>query len=177
MTNIRFENIRSGEIREIDRAHYGDKVGAILSAMVNSSDIGENAKVEDFGWRLDPEQRAQVEAYEEDPAKRAEVSKRTGVPLDSLTIRNFVDQLSYELALASSTAVKSRRSREIEDAETAYKNRVKAAGQQAAEDVVDDVEFRQEYTLDEEPEAPAPQKEKSTVVNKPTVKPARKKTK
>lgn len=157
MSNIRFENIRSGEIREIDRGHYGDRVGAVLSAMVNSSDIGENAKVEDFGWRLDPEQRAQVEAYQEDPAKRAEVSKRTGVPLDSLTIRNFVDQLSYELSLGASTATNSQRIRELEDAEETYKKRVRAASQK--------------------PEAEAPQKENPTVVEKPTVKPARKKAK
>lgn len=51
---------------------------------------------QDYGWRLQPEQQALIEAWEEDPDTIDKVANYTKVPMDSLSHAEF---LSYMLHL------------------------------------------------------------------------------
>lgn len=94
---IKFENIDTGETVAIDRKRSGKHYRAKLSAVINSSNMSINAdRGQDYGWRLDPEQQALIETWEEDPDMIARVSQFTKVPEDELTHAEF---LAYMLRL------------------------------------------------------------------------------
>jgi hypothetical protein len=123
---ILFENIDNGDTysisKESDGKYYRDKI----DALVNSSDLGLNHdRGQDFGIRLDVEQKAIIEKWEEDPKMVAEVSEHTHVPVDDLRESNFLDYLLYTQELGQNEDRITRKDRE--DKQNAYRERVKAA--------------------------------------------------
>lgn len=70
---------------------------AMLSALINSSNLSPNAdRGQDFGYRLQPEQQAIIEEWENDPEMIEKVSAFTKVQVDDLTHSEFLHYLSYQ---------------------------------------------------------------------------------
>jgi hypothetical protein len=164
MNSVIFENILNKDRVEIDLGQSGQLTGARIAAYVSSSDMGPNSdRGQDFGWRLDPKQRAIAESYQKDAAKRQEVSDRTGTPLDALTITDFIEQLLHEIDVRSS-AHKEEQSN-LEEAQADYRARVEAAarGYEHTKSPEPDVEAQTERL--EKPEATAPAENNQAVVN------------
>ena len=120
---IVFENIHTGETVGISKELEGKYYGSKLTAAVNSSNMGINAdRGQDYGWRLQAEQQAILEEWEQEPEIIEKVAKFTSEPLDSLSHTSF---LSYMLYLeeaghsAERTEVSERRA-----AQAAYEARV-----------------------------------------------------
>lgn len=130
---ITFENIETGDKISISRRESGKYYRAKLQALINSSNIGPNSdRGQDYGWRLDPEQQAQIEIFRENPETIEKTSQLTKVPVDSLTDAEFLDYLLHLQELGQSESNLSRQARQ--KAEEDYRQRVKAAHAQNAAD-------------------------------------------
>lgn len=115
---IKFRNIDSGETLAIDPTTDGPYYHAKLSAVINSSNMGENRdRGQDYGWRLDEEQQALIEMWEQDGSMIDRVSQHVKVPVDSLSHGDFLVYLVYQQGLGTSPErreVTLRREREAE---------------------------------------------------------------
>lgn len=122
---IIFEQITTGQTIGISAKNEGKFYDAKLSAAINSSNLSMNAdRGQDFWWRLQPEQQAIIEAWEQDPRMIETVSDYTKVPQDELTHANFLTYLAKELAM-SGPADKSELNLQ-RDAKADYERRVAA---------------------------------------------------
>jgi len=100
---IVFENIDTGETASIDRKSGGKYYAAKLSALINSSNMSVNAdRGQDFGWRLQPEQQALIEQWEQDPETIDKVASFTKVPSDTLAHGDFLTYLLHTQELGTS---------------------------------------------------------------------------
>jgi len=109
---IIFENIDTGESVAIDRKTEGEHYKAKLSAVMNSSNMSPNAdRGQDFGWRLQPEQQALIEMWEQDPEMIDQVARVTRVPEDSLTHADFLTYLLRQQELGRSPEASQQASR------------------------------------------------------------------
>ena len=115
---IKFENIDTGHTVAIDPETEGAHYGAKLSAVINSSNLSINAdRGQDFGWRLDPEQQALIEQWEQDGQMIDRVSQHFKVPVDNLTHSEFLQYLVYTQNIGTSPErreVQLRRERQAE---------------------------------------------------------------
>ena len=129
---IIFENINTGETVGIDRQTGGAYYQAKLSAVMNSSDMSVNAdRGQDFGWRLQAEQRALIEQWEEDPDMIDKVSVFTKVPIDGLSHSEFLAYFLHQQELGKSpekTETASKRANQLD-----YAARVEAVKQAQAD--------------------------------------------
>lgn len=122
---IIFENIDTGETLLISRTHEGKHYRAKLSAIMNSSNLHVNAdRGQDFGYRLQPEQQALLEEWEQDFDTIDKVSRYTKVPVDSLTHAEFLAYLLYTLEAGKSSQREDANDRRVKQAE--YQARVAA---------------------------------------------------
>lgn len=100
---IIFENIDTGETFGISREVSGKYYRAMLSAIVNSSNMSVNAdRGQDFGYRLIPEQQALIEEWERDPHMIDKVSTWSKVMIDDLSHSEFLAYLLYQQELGMS---------------------------------------------------------------------------
>lgn len=122
---IKFENIDTKETLSIDPATDGMYYGAKLSAVMNSSNMSVNAdRGQDYGWRLEAEQQALIEEWEQDGEMIDTVSRHTRVPVDGLSHGDFLQYLLHLQTRDKSPErkeVQIRREREAE-----YQARVQA---------------------------------------------------
>ena len=126
---IIFKNIDNGHTVAIDQATEGKFYGAKLSALVNSSNMSINAdRGQDFGWRLDEEQQALIEAWEEDPAMIDRVAQHMKVPVDMLAHGDFLSYLLYQQSIGTSPERREMAIRRERQAE--YAARVEALKKQ-----------------------------------------------
>lgn len=122
---IIFENIDTGESIAIDRQTEGKFYGAKLSAAINSSNMSVNSdRGQDYGWRLQPEQQAIIEQWEEDPDMIDKVSAFTKVQTDSLAHADFLTYYLYQQELGKSPEKKEQVMRRENQAD--YDARVQA---------------------------------------------------
>lgn len=100
---IIFENIDTGDTIAIDRALEGKFYHSKLSAAINSSNLSINAdRGQDMGWRLQPEQQAMIEEWEQEPSMIDKVSTFTRVPLDALSHADFLSYMLHQQELGQS---------------------------------------------------------------------------
>lgn len=100
---IIFENIDTGETMAIDRDGEGKYYRAKLSAIINSSNLSPNAdRGQDYGYRLQPEQQAILEEWEQDPDVIDKVANYTRVMVDELTHADFLAWMLYQQELGKS---------------------------------------------------------------------------
>lgn len=123
---IQFENIRSGEVVTFSATQDPLARMAQIAAYLNSSDMSPNAlKGQDFGWRLAPEIKDEIDRIKGDLPTLDLISKRVGVPIDELRdfhILNYiVEQTFQQEAMAARQSGKSNA-----DFEEDYQARVKA---------------------------------------------------
>lgn len=116
---IIFENIDTGESVAYSRKKDGTHYAAKLSAVVNLSNMHINADRlgQDFGWRLQPEQQALIEQWEQDPIMVDKVSQWSQTMVDSLTHAEFLAYLAYQQELGTAperTLTASRREAQME---------------------------------------------------------------
>lgn len=115
---IKFENIDNGQTLAIDQESEGAYYGAKLSAVINSSNLSINAdRGQDYGWRLDPEQQALIEEWEQDGQMIDRVANHFKTPVDSLSHTEFLQYLVYTQSLGTSPErreVQIRRERQAE---------------------------------------------------------------
>lgn len=117
--SVSFFNIKSGEEVSLDDPAH-------IAAFVNSSDMGKNSnKGQDFMWRIQPELKAKVDKYSDDTAKLEEVSRRLGVPLDSIEVVHVLSQIAYEQGIEQQAAARVAENAPAHAAE--YEERLKAA--------------------------------------------------
>jgi hypothetical protein len=122
---IIFENLKTGETVGYDRKTNGKHFGAMLSAAINSSNMGINAdRGQDFGWRLSPEQQALIELWEDDQQMIDKVANYTKVMLDGLSHTEFLMYLVHEQELGYSP--EKLETNDLREKERAYEARVEA---------------------------------------------------
>lgn len=142
---IIFENIETGEtigVKLEDEGHYSE---AKISALINSSNLGINAaRGQDFGWRLGAEHQATLEQWKEDAEMVEKVSRHTSVAVDDLTDAHFLQYMLYVEASENNPKVLESKNRD--DAEQAYRKRVRAAAKKAGGDVTSERVEEQEET-------------------------------
>lgn len=114
---IVFENIKTGEVRTASTVEH-------IAAFFNSSDEGPNAKnKQDFGWRLSPEDLAELEEIKEDPAIMAQIAQVYQIPPDEVPDYNV---LKFIANRRFSEAARDAQS-EGKDYESDYDRRVREA--------------------------------------------------
>lgn len=100
---IKFENLDTKETLSIDPKTEGKFYGAKLSAAINSSNMSINAdRGQDKGWRLDVEQQALIEMWEQDGEMIDRVSTYTKVPVSDLSHADFLQYLVYQQSIGTS---------------------------------------------------------------------------
>lgn len=146
--SIIFENIDTKETVAINRELEGKYYRAKLAAVMNSSNLSPNAdRGQDYGWRLNPEQQAILEEWEQDSAVIDKVANFTKVPSDALTHSDFLAYMLYLQELGNSPEKKDEASRRGN--QKAYDARVEALrNQEKAEPVapfsMDDLKAEEE---------------------------------
>lgn len=127
---IIFENIdpkRNGEKIMIDPANQGQlEARAMIAAYINSGNLNPNGAKQDFGWRLASHQAAVVDGWLKDPSKAQEISQKYSIPTDDLKYYDYVMFLVDAAFEAEASKNKVSAIDELEAAEQAYKERVKA---------------------------------------------------
>lgn len=145
---IVFENIDTKETVLVSRSTEGKHYRAKLSAIMNSSNMSPNAdRGQDYGWRLQPEQQATLEAWESDPDMIDRVSTFCKVPSDTLTHAEFLTYYLYQLELGHSPEKAQdvlRRENQLQ-----YNERVAAIRAQTRPEPVAPFKNREDATLDD----------------------------
>lgn len=122
---ILFENIKTDETVAISRELEGEYYKAKLSAVMNSSNMSPNAdRGQDYGWRLQAEQQALLEMWEQDPTMIDKVTTHTKVPTSDLTHAEFLDYMLYTQELGLSP--EKSEAGQLRKSELAYAERVAA---------------------------------------------------
>lgn len=76
-TGIEFFNVRTGESRIAETIEH-------MAAFFNSSDLGPNARVQDYGWRLAPEVVVEMDRIREDEDLLEKIAAKQAVPIEDL---------------------------------------------------------------------------------------------
>lgn len=121
--SVIFENILTKERVSVSRENHGDLARSVAAAYVNSSDLSVNRQ-EDYGWRLIPEQMAQVRKWMADPEMVATISDRYKIPAEDLQVYDFVNHL-IQTQMADPKG-KMGEAEDIRAAEAAYNERIAA---------------------------------------------------
>lgn len=122
---IVFEKIGTKETLAISRELEGKWYRSKLTAAINSSDLGINSdRGQDYGWRLQAEQRALIEEWENEPQMIDKVSTFTAVPVDALTHGEFLAYMLHLEELGQSSERTELADRRVAQAE--YEARVEA---------------------------------------------------
>ncbi len=96
---ITFENITTGE-----RVSFGGELDANarqahIAAFLNSSDLSPNAqKGQDFGWRLAPEIKDEIDRMKSDPNIMAILSRQIGIGIDEIRdyqVLNYIAEQEF----------------------------------------------------------------------------------
>lgn len=152
---IQFENIRTGEVVKFDGTQDPNTRQAHIAAFLNSSDMSPNAlKGQDFGWRLAPEIKDEIERIKTDLPTLDMLSKRVGVPVDELRdfhILNFIAEQDFaQQALAARAQADSPAYQE------SYEARLKALRERREQPVVQPVQTTTEAPVTTTTVAPEP---------------------
>lgn len=129
---MKFVNVKTGESVTFTAEQDAGSRQAHIAAYLNSSDMSPNAlKGQDFGWRLDPEVKSELERIRSDASVLDEIGRRIGVAIDDIRDFHIVDYIAdREFTRA---AVAQREATATTKYEEEYEARLKQLRQQRQE--------------------------------------------